>query len=246
MTSLPTDPDIADRVLLDLGREAFKHARELLRAARLVLDAEIWSVAYANAALALEEIGKGVMCTAILPLPDGKRQEEMEAFRARVTDHGAKSFCAQLVLGMAGEGAPDSVEELFKQADRNARRTNKNKFRGLYVDYKNTGHILRPSDITKTQATELIATAEKALAISEGAEDALSRPDLYMQLIRHVRAGAADGVWEVLTEEAGQVALAMPAVARDELSPQEALQGTAMAKLLEGLIPATAEEPTTL
>jgi hypothetical protein len=43
----------------------------------------------------------------------------------------------------------------------------------------------------------------------------------YVELIHHIRARTIDGVREALTEQADQVALAMPTVARDELSPQE-------------------------
>ncbi|WP_369146517.1 AbiV family abortive infection protein [Streptomyces sp. R44] len=107
MTTLPSDPEMADRILIDIGREAFKHARDLLHAARLILDAGIWSVAYANAALALEEIGKAVLCSAILPMPPAQRQAEVDGFPDRFTSHEVKSFSALLVLRIVEGGATE-------------------------------------------------------------------------------------------------------------------------------------------
>ncbi|MET9677569.1 AbiV family abortive infection protein [Streptomyces sp. NPDC006482] len=236
MTTLPSDPDMADRVLMDVGREAFKHARDLLRAARLILDAGIWSVAYANAALALEEIGKGVICTGILPMPDEERKAEVESFQRRFTDHEAKSYFAHLVLQMTEGDGLRTMEQAHKGAVRDARRTNKNKFRGLYVDYKETGHILKPSDITSAQATELISTAEKALALSKDAEEALAQPALYLALLRRVRAAGSHGVWGDVAGGIDALLLAMSAVARDEVTLQEAFQGTPLGAMIESLV----------
>ncbi|MEX0168985.1 AbiV family abortive infection protein [Streptomyces sp. LMG1-1-1.1] len=238
MTTLPSDPEMADRILIGIGREAFKHARDLLHAARLILDAEIWSVAYANAALALEEIGKAALCSAILPMPLAQRQAEVDAFPDRFTSHEAKSFSAHLVLRIAEEGATEGMEQIFKRAERDAKRTNKNKFRGLYVDYKNTGHLLRPGDITKAQASELISTVDRVLTLSADAEDAMGQPEIYLSFIRQLRDtyGSAD-VWQDLAEGMDEILPAISAIARDELSPQEALKATGLGALLDGLVP---------
>ncbi|MFI8515300.1 AbiV family abortive infection protein [Streptomyces sp. NPDC085460] len=229
MKLLPSDPDTADRVLIDIGREAFKHARELLRAAHLILDDGIWSVAYANAALALEEIGKAVLCTAVLPMPDEQRQTELDAFPARFTDHDVKAFCAFLILHLV-EGDPGDWEGGVKRAVRDTKRTSKNKFRGLYVDYKNTGQLLKPSDITHPQASDLIGTVERVLALSADSEEALANMVAHLPVLRRIRSALAE---QGMTEEAlAELIPVAVAVGRDELAIEEAFQGTALGALV--------------
>ncbi|MGA5064157.1 AbiV family abortive infection protein [Streptomyces exfoliatus] len=214
----------------DVGREALKHARELLRAARLILDAKIWSVAYANAALALEEVGKAALCTSILPMPDYVRQAEVDAFPKRFASHEAKSFLGFLVVRMVEDSATADWMEIYKRADRDARRTNKNKFRGLYVDYKHTG-LLKPADVTEAQAADLIATVERALELSLDTEDALENVDLFMPLIRMFRT-AHGGAGALAEDDMLTLLPTLMAIARGEVDAEEALEGTALAALV--------------
>ncbi|MFF5393371.1 AbiV family abortive infection protein [Streptomyces sp. NPDC013012] len=231
MKTLPSDPDMADRVLIDIGREAFKHARELLRAARLILDAGIWSVAYANAALALEELGKATLCTSVLPLPDGQRQAEMDAFPDRFTSHEAKAFCAFLVLRMVEDHPRADWAQISKNAERDAKRTNKNKFRGLYVDYKNSGHLLKPTDITKAQASELIATAEKVLELAKDAEESLDNMEVNLPVLRQFRS-LLEEHWASEESMLGLLSNILTFTGEDAPS-QEQLRGTPLGAVLE-------------
>ncbi|MFI0827277.1 AbiV family abortive infection protein [Streptomyces roseolus] len=231
MKMLPSDPDMADRVLIDIGREAFKHSRELLRAARLLLDAGIWSVAYANAALALEELGKATLCTSVLPLPDEQRKAEMDAFPDRFTSHEAKSFCAFLVLRMVEDHPHADWAQIYKNAERDAKRTNKNKFRGLYVDYKNTGHLLKPTDITKDQAGELIATAEKVLELAKEAEESLDNMEVNLPVLRQFRSLLEE---HCTSEESMSELLSnIITFAREDAPSREQLRGTPLGAVLE-------------
>lgn len=170
MATLLPDPDATDRILITLAVEAHKHARQHLLAARAVLNANIWSVAFSNAALALEEAGKGILCTSLLVWPDEQRQAIQEEFRAAVNNHEAKAFCAYFVLRAVGDDVPESLEQLFKRALKDARRTNKNKMRGFYTDSNSTGHILKPSDITEEQARQMVRVVESVIAFSLDAE----------------------------------------------------------------------------
>lgn len=237
MATLLTDPDETDRVLITLAAEAHKHAREHLRAARAILDAGVWSIAFSNAALALEEAGKGLLCVSILTWPDEKRQGVHQEFRAAVNSHEAKAFCAYFMLRSLGDEVPESLEQIFKQALKDARRTNKNKFRGFYTDSNPTGHILKPSDITAEQARQMVHVVESVLALSAEAEEALAQPDTYLDVLRRMReTDSYRSMWQASDEEGEKAIASMRALARDDTPLDEAVRGTVFEALIDQLL----------
>ncbi|MGW6537445.1 AbiV family abortive infection protein [Streptomyces sp. NPDC055051] len=237
MATLLPDPDETDRVLISLAAAAYKHAIEQLRAAAAILDAGIWSIAFSNAALALEETGKVLLCVSLLVQPDEKRQAESEAFRAAINSHEAKAFCAYFVLLAVAEDVPESVNHLFKRALRDARRTSKNKMRGFYTDSNATGHVLKPSDITEEQARQMVHVVESALALSAEAGEALAKPDEYLDLVRRMReTDAYASMWSPTDEEAEKVIASMRVLAQDEVDVKEAVRGTLFSSLIDQLL----------
>lgn len=240
MATLLPDPDKTDRVLVTLAAEALKHARQHLLAARAVLDAGIWPVAFSNAALALEEAGKGILCTSVLLWSDEERQEAQEAFPKALNSHEAKAAFSYIVLRMVGEEMPASLEELYKGALKDARRTNKNKMRGFYTDSNATGNVLKPSDITEEQARHMVRVVESVIAFTADAEEALSHPELYLRLVRQVRGcdayASLAGGGDPSGEDGREVITAVRALtSSDELVP-DALRGTRWETIVDQLL----------
>ncbi|MEU0275489.1 AbiV family abortive infection protein [Streptomyces sp. NPDC006307] len=242
MATLLPDPDKTDRILITLAAEAYKHARQHLLAARAVLDVSVWPVAFSNAALALEEAGKGILCNSILVWPDEQRQAVQDAFRAAMNSHEAKAFCAFFVLRVVGDEVPESVEKLLKQSLRDARRTNKNKMRGFYTDSNSTGQILKPSDITEEQARQMVRVVEAVIAFSTEAEEAMEDPDAYLDMLRRVRGKESyASTWEYMgddpsSEESEKVIAAMRALARDDAPLEEAARGTVLETFIDQMM----------
>ncbi|MGW2018745.1 AbiV family abortive infection protein [Streptomyces sp. NPDC001927] len=236
MATLFPDPEATDRVLVNLADEAQKHAREQLRAAKAILGAGIWPIAFANAALALEEMGKSILCLSVLTWPDAKRQEAAEGFKAAVNDHEFKAFCVYFVLGIVGEEPPEGLEQLFKKARTNARQTNRRKFRALYADSNATGHVLSPQDVTEEQAGEMVRIVEKVVGLSQDAADALADPDAYLAFLRQMRVMDPSGsMWDATEDDVAGVISAMRAIVLGEVDVGEALRGTPLETLVEQL-----------
>lgn len=244
MTKLPTGEDETDRVLVDLAAEAFKNARNLLASARAVRDGQQWPMAFSVAALALEEVGKAVLCTTMLAWPQAVREDFRPKFPKAFNSHEAKAFCAHLALQMVAEEVPEGLERLMEEAIEAASRTNAVKFRGLYVDYTAAGDILTPEDVTEEQAHQMIVIVEAVLDLSSDAEDAVAQPDVYIDVVRQVRTSEAYvALWDDLDESAGQVFTATRALVRDDVDPSQAFSGTPLAELISdvttrGAVPA--------
>ncbi|MGW2444972.1 AbiV family abortive infection protein [Streptomyces sp. NPDC001675] len=240
-TFLP-DPEETDRVLLKLASEAHKHARQQLIAARAVFDVGVWSVAFANAALVLEELGKAMLSTSALMQPHEQRLESAEFFRSACNSHEMKAFYAFMMLSMVNEDMPEEMEELFKLALRSARRTHKNKMRGLYTDANASGHVLKPSDITEEQARQMLQVVESVMALSVDSEEALEDPEAYMRTVRRIRKTEAyqtvfaemdddDSATELVTQTVGLARR----VTRGDVPFLEALKGTWLAGVVDEL-----------
>ncbi|MFE6787861.1 AbiV family abortive infection protein [Streptomyces sp. NPDC057680] len=243
MAMLFPDSEATDRVLIELASEAHKHARQHLIAARAVLDAGVWSVAFANAALVLEELGKALICTSALIQPHEQRLASEEFFRYALNSHEAKALYAFMTLGMANEEMPEGLEELFKLALRDARRTHKNKMRGFYTDTNASGHVLKPSDITEAQVHQLLQVVEALMALSVESEEALEDAEGYLQVLGRVRqseayqaAYAAMDDDDALNELGAQSITAARLITRAEVPLPEAIKGTWMSPFLDEVI----------
>ncbi|KOG19737.1 hypothetical protein ADK34_24460 [Streptomyces viridochromogenes] len=239
---LLSDPEETDRVLITLASEAHKHARQHLIAARAVLDVGIWSVAFANAALVLEELGKAMICTSALLQPHEQRLANEEVFRKAFNSHEMKAFYAFMMLGMMNEEMPEGMEELFKLALRDARRTHKNKMRGFYTDANSSGHVLKPSDITEEQARQILQVVEAVMALSAESEEALEDPEVYMRVLGRMRQSEAyQAVYaemddDSLAELGAQTITMARLLVRAEVPFPEAVKGTWAAPFVDELI----------
>ncbi|MEC4015720.1 AbiV family abortive infection protein [Streptomyces sp. H27-D2] len=189
MAKLPNDPDLMARTVIDIASASFTNARALLTSARAVLDGHQWPTSFSIGALALEEIGKGALCMTLLIMSPADREEFRPAFDKAFTNHQTKAEFAHLVLAMAAEKVPASLEQLAEEAIASARQTNAVKFRGLYVDYTDAGALLKPDDsIDEAAARQMIAVVTAALADAEYAEAAVADPDAYLASRFHERA----------------------------------------------------------
>ncbi|MGW6456536.1 AbiV family abortive infection protein [Streptomyces sp. NPDC055078] len=236
MAMLLPDPEETDRVLIALADQAQSHARKQLRAAQAILDTGIWPIAFANAALALEEMGKSVLCLSVLIWPDAKRQAAAEGFRAAVNDHEFKAFCVYFVLGIMGEEPPEGLEQLFKQARADARRTNRRKFRSLYTDSNATGNILSPQDITEEHARDMVRIVEMAMTLAVDSEEALSRPSDYLAMVRRFRETDPSGaMWDAAEGETESILAATRTMVWEGVDVEEALRGTPLATFVDRL-----------
>ncbi|MEU6988535.1 AbiV family abortive infection protein [Streptomyces sp. NPDC046324] len=243
MATLLPDPEETDRVLITLASEAHKHARQHLIAARAVLDAGIWSVAFANVALVLEELGKALICTSALSQPHEQRLANEEWFRKAFNSHEMKALCAFMTLGMVNEEMPEGLEELFKLALRDARRTHKNKMRGFYTDSNASGHVLKPSDITEEQARQLLQVVEALMTLSAESEEALEDPEGYLRVLGRMRQNEAYQAAyadldddDSLDELGAQTITAARLLARAEVPFPEAVKGTWIGPVVDELI----------
>ncbi|MEU2487051.1 AbiV family abortive infection protein [Streptomyces sp. NPDC012617] len=247
MATFLADPDKTDRVLIALASEAHKHARQQLIAARAVLDVGIWSVAFANAALVLEELGKAMLCTSALVQPHEQRLASEDSFRAAFNSHEAKAFHAFMLLGMVNEEMPEEMEELFKLALRDARRTHKNKMRGFYTDASSSGHVLKPSDITEEQARQMLQVVEAVMALCADSEEALKDPEAYLRILAQMRqSGAYQAVYaesddDSLSELGAQTIALARHLARADVPIAEAFAGTWAAPFIDEWIASVVE-----
>ncbi|WP_228978576.1 AbiV family abortive infection protein [Streptomyces sp. DH12] len=243
MTKLPEGDDETDRLLVQLATEAVKNARSLQASARAVRDGRQWPMAFSVAALALEELGKSSLCVSMLGMPDAMRAEMRPKFPRFFNSHEAKAACAHALLAMVAGPVPESVDRLMEEAIMAAASTNAVKFRGLYVDYTAIGDILTPQDVTAEQAQQMIDIVEAALEQAVAVEESMERPDVYLGLVRRMRASEgylrAFNGWE---EDADHLLTQTRALAQDEVSLDDAFDGTPMGEVISGLVEAQVQE----
>ncbi|MGW1674568.1 AbiV family abortive infection protein [Streptomyces sp. NPDC002324] len=189
MAKLPTDPDVMARTVVDIAAASFTNARDLLDSAQDLLDTHRWPTAFSVAALALEEVGKAAMCMMMLSMPPAVREEFRPQFEKAFIDHQAKAECAHLILGLVAEEMPASLDQLMTDAIASARRSNAVKFRGLYVDYTNTGALLTPVSVSEGEARWMVAAVTTALAESVDTEAAVADPDVLLGFFREWQDG---------------------------------------------------------
>lgn len=143
-----------DRQLRQLAHAARDNAAGLVADARLLLDAGRYPRAYALATLAFEELGKMLLCRDALA---GTVNEAV--FRREWLDHAAKLDGSQMFAIVGGTTA----RRIFGATDGDAAM----KLRGFYVDVNHhdpAGPPATPSDVPKSDAKEIVETAEAAVA----------------------------------------------------------------------------------
>ncbi|WP_433860202.1 AbiV family abortive infection protein [Streptomyces kronopolitis] len=236
MAKLPDDPDLMARTVVDIASASFTNARALLASAQAVLNGHQWPTSFAIGALALEEIGKAALCMTLLIMSPTEREEFRPDFEKAFTNHQAKAMFAHLVLAMTAEEVPASLEELAEAVITSARRTNAVKFRGLYVDYTNTGALLKPDTIDEAAARWMVATVTTALAEAEPAEAAVAEPDRYLDYIRQWQSEVDVAAFEAYLETDPQECFAhIRALVRDDVLPPAKFRGFLGATLAEGI-----------
>ncbi|MEV5957503.1 AbiV family abortive infection protein [Streptomyces sp. NPDC051987] len=231
MAKLPLDPHLMERTVLDLAAAAFKNARALHTSAQAVLDAYQWPAAFSFAALALEEVGKAALCMMTLSMPPTVREEFRLDFEKAFTHHQIKAEFAHLVMAMTGDDVPASIEQLLNDVVAAARRTNAVKFRGLYVDYTDTGTLLQPEDVSESEARWMVATVTTALAEARAAEDAVAEPDVFLDFIRQWQDSVdLEALGAFVEASPDQFLAQVRAMVRDEVSPPDLLLGPVLAE----------------
>ncbi|KUN25465.1 hypothetical protein AQJ23_16415 [Streptomyces antibioticus] len=161
-----------ERTVLNIAAASLKNARGLLTSAQAVLDVGQWPRSFSFAALALEEVGKASLCMVMLCLPPAVREEFRSGFEKAFTSHQAKAEFAHLILGMVDEKVPASVEQFLDDAVTATRRTNVVKFRGLYVNYTDTGDLLQLDTVGESDPRLMVTMVTAALAASSFTEAA--------------------------------------------------------------------------
>lgn len=239
---LPTDPQELERTVVGLAAAAFKNARKQHVSAQAVLDQGVWPTAFALAALAAEEVGKAALCTTLLAMPPVLREQSRTDFQKALTDHKAKAEFAQFVLAVSADQMPASIEQLLQDVIESAHRTNAVKFRGLYVDYTDTGDLLEPDDVGEDQARWMVASVAQLLQDSAPAESAVTdNPDDYLYYLRQWQESMD---WETLETRVAAAPMdfltEVRAFARDDAPPSPEILGE---RLVEQIAAASRELP---
>ncbi|WP_164904798.1 AbiV family abortive infection protein [Streptomyces cyaneus] len=231
MAKLPLDPHLMERTVVDLAAAAFKNARALHTSAQAVLDAHQWPASFSFAALALEEVGKAALCMMTLSMPPAVREEFRPDFEKAFTHHQTKAEFAHLVMAMAGDDVPASIEQLVDDVVAAARRTNAVKFRGLYVDYTDTGALLQPQDVGESDARWMVAAVTAALAEACPAEDAVAEPDVFLDFMRQWQDSVdLDALGAYVEAAPEQFLTQVRAMVRDDVSPPDLFLGPVLAE----------------
>ncbi|MER6162708.1 AbiV family abortive infection protein [Streptomyces sp. NPDC001868] len=230
MAKLPTDPDVMARTVVDIAAASFTNARALLTSAQAVLDTHQWPTAFSIAALALEEVGKAAMCMMMLSMPPAVREQFRPQFEKAFIDHRTKAEFAHLILGMVSEETPASLDQLMTDAIASARKSNAVKFRGLYVDYTDTGVLLTPASVGEREARWMVATVTTALAESVDTEAAVADPDVLLDFFREWQDGVDLQALGAYVENAPEEFIGhIRAFVRDDVPPPADFLGPALA-----------------
>ncbi|MFD3700225.1 AbiV family abortive infection protein [Streptomyces sp. NPDC058646] len=231
MAKLPTDPRLMERVVVDLAAAAFKNARALLTGAQAVLNEQQWPAAFSIAALALEEVGKAVLCMTMLGMPPAAREEFRPGFNKAFIDHQTKATCTHLVLAVVADEVPATLERLLEDVIASARQTNAVKFRGLYVDYTDTGALLKPDDVTEPKAMWMVSTVTTALTESGPAEAAVADPDVYLDFLHQWQSGMDfDALGAYVDTDPEKFLADVRSLVHEDVPPPAVFLGTAFAE----------------
>ena len=149
----------------DLAITAARNSRRLLDDADLLLKRGRWPTAYSVAVLAFEEAGKVWLCVVAMMVPADTRQEY--PFAGMTGAHLDKLMAAHAMAHMhaflrGGANAPKSMIDVGEDLETLAREHNQAKQRGLYADLSD-GVIWSPDQVTKSEATQMVATVRGLL-----------------------------------------------------------------------------------
>jgi AbiV family abortive infection protein len=145
-----------------LARAAVDNANRLLADASTLLAVGSAPTAHSLAVLALEEVGKAIICCGGFAGSDNTVTTR-ERFDQEIASHPAKLTWARNFVDIMGLGTGDnsgmaaSAEEYLDALKEQRTRDNIQKMRGFYVDLSNTGEVQLPTEITAADAEEMIA-----------------------------------------------------------------------------------------
>jgi AbiV family abortive infection protein len=165
MPSTPLPP----KELLDaLAQAAVDNANRLLTDASTLLAAGTAPSAHSLAVLAVEEVGKAIICCGGFAGSDNTVTTR-ERFDQEIASHSAKLTWARnfvdVMVAMARAGVGDnsgmaaSAEEYLEALKEQRKRDNIQKMRGFYVDLSDAGEVQLPAEITVADAEEMISLA---------------------------------------------------------------------------------------
>ena len=165
---MPFTP-LPPKELLDaLARASVDNADRLLADAATLLAAGSAPSAHSLAVLALEEVGKAIICCGGFAGSDNKVTTR-EQFDQEIANHSAKLTWARNfvdVMAMLGPGdnfgMAASAEEYLDALKKQRKRDNVQKMRGFYVDLSNAGEVQLPTEITAADAEEMISLSRWA------------------------------------------------------------------------------------
>lgn len=198
--------------LLGLFQAALANSKGLLRDAQLLADAASFPRAFALAILSWEELSKAHLCLLAALLDEMTPEDFWKGFR----DHAGKLNRAHAFADFMQPAPLGPVAEHAKKVTARSKSTDKQKHRGLYVDYRG-GKILLPSQIGEAAARKQIKLVREALAFADAAFSAGPLDDLIAQ----VRALTGSGLKNAIVADPDATAAAM----------QEALLGGSQANL---------------
>jgi AbiV family abortive infection protein len=160
----PPVPEIPPRDdLLALQRAALANAHDLLDDAQLLLDAGRWPRAYALATLAWEELSKAQLCVLAVIMAGDMTAED---FWAEYKTHEGKLGRVLMLADVMSSAPVGPVTEHASKIGGQARSAQKDKERGLYVDYRR-GTVLLPSQVSERAARRRVTEVREALTAAE-------------------------------------------------------------------------------
>lgn len=170
--------------ILEIRNNCIKHAQDLLKCSKLVVDSGSHNVAYHLAALTLEEIGKSVM-VLIGNTPEVKNTDTI--LRQAAEDHSKKMFWA--LWGSPVETRIISKDDILSYLDL-SKRIHSKRLDSLYVNPLDNTH--NPSSaVTLDETKELIALVEARLNL-EGAITISEPPQQIKDNLRWFSNAASD------------------------------------------------------
>jgi AbiV family abortive infection protein len=173
---MPATPLPPKEVRDALARAAVDNADRLLTDAETLLAAGSAPTAHSLAVLALEEVGKAIICTGVLAGSDDTVTTR-ELFKQETGWHYAKltrarNFADIMLVGMRGAGdnfgMTGSKDEYLEALKQQRQHDNAQKMRGFYVDLTDADEVELPAAITVADAEEMIALSRWVSSAARG------------------------------------------------------------------------------
>lgn len=182
-----------DDQLRALVPAAVASAARYLKGAKQMLEAELWSLGYIQAAYGLEEIGKGNLCLIAYMMPPEIREQFRPDFMKAFTGHEQKAQVGQLIYRMLSDDEePDNVFSTLDRINREGTETNDRKFAALYTDAV-PGGASEPSTAAspeqaqgKVRELELAMTAMTPFAVDNPNAITAAEMETFRQMVTRV------------------------------------------------------------